>query len=70
MVRAMASTTNSSLVTALSLICMPGEAYYFIGLRGEWKLEVFWGREKTDARKTHLNLQGGTQLKLLAIVSV
>lgn len=67
MVRAVASKTNSSLVTELSLICMSGEAYYFISLKGEWKLEVFWGWEKTDARKTHLNLQGGTQL---AIVSV
>lgn len=70
MARAMASKTNSCLVTAFSLIWMSGEAYYFIGLRGKWKLEVFWGREKTDARQTHLNFQGGTQLGLLAIVSV
>lgn len=37
MARAVASKTNSRLVTALSLIRFSGEAYYFIGFVGGWR---------------------------------
>lgn len=46
MARAVASKTNSRLVTELSLIRLSGEAYYFIGLVDGWRGKIL--KEKIE----------------------